>query len=277
MKHLYSYIVGLIFLGQTAFAQSINVEHLEDNPRDYPKTVVTVGVYTNAALSFSFDANEYSTAGVSVSGMHVFNDDLDIYANVGIGLGSSTLDVEPYVQYYFYERQMKRRYSTLIGSNPYTNTYLRTQQEQLIRIGGRGGYHHLNRGFTEFDLDENSNDPITSSFTTGSLFVGAVLNGRRCGKYNAEGVGLVDFANDINIYVDVMAPIISFDNTLGSNSYNTNLGWRIGLNNRVQANIGSFKFFISYQGEVGRFSDFVLDDTQRATTIRAFAGFGFGF
>ncbi len=272
MKQLSTLVFCLLFA--TAHAQSINVEQLEDDPRSHQRNVLTFGIFTSNQFGSGLSGDAY---GLGVSGMYIINDDLDIYANLGVGFNA--LDIEPVAQYFFYDQQMRRRMLTLIGSSYNTNTYLRTDQEYLMRLGVRGGFHYLIKspGFFEDGFQWTTADGNT---TVGSLFFGGVFNGRRAGKLNAEGVGLIKFATDANYFADVMLPVVTASKLPGGNDALTSgLGWRVGANNRVkQKLIGNASYFFSYQLEIGQYADlFVEGSDTRPLSIRVFAGIGFGF
>ncbi len=270
MKQLFTLVFCLFFANLSA--QSINVEKLEDDPRKYNKTVLTFGLYSSTSFLLGPTGDGY---GLGLSGMHVLNDDIDIYANFGIAFNA--IDIEPYVQYYFFEQLIKRRMLTLIGQsysgNTRVNTYLRTDQEYLMRLGARGGFHHINRRTGEtFNFDERG------GYTIGSLFVGAVFNGRRGGSFNAEDLGLIKFATDLNIFADVMLPLLTNNNLPGDNeSFTSSLGWRIGANQRSKSRLfGSRFFFASYQFEIGQYADMFVSGDSRPLTARIFLGIGLG-
>lgn len=270
MKQLSTLVFCLFFANINA--QSINVEKLEDDPRKYNKTVLTFGLYSATSFLSGPTGDGY---GLGFSGMHVLNDDIDIYGNFGIALYA--VDIEPYVQYYLFERQTKRRMSTLIGQS-YTgaarvSTYLRTDQQYLMRLGARGGFHHINR---RVDNSFNIND--IGGYTVGSLFVGAVFNGRRGGSFNAEDVGLIKFATDFNIFADVLLPVLTNNNLPGDNDlFTSGLGWRIGANQRGKSRLfGSSFIFTTYQFEIGQYADMFVSGDSRPVTARIFLGIGFG-
>lgn len=234
------------------FGQSIGLNVLEDDPRNFPKTVVLAGLSISSSLG-TLSSTEY--LGFGVMGMHQINDELDVLANLGIS--SLTTEVEAVGHYYFYDRQVRRNLRKLLASNAYVNTFLVSKQEQLFRLGGRGGI---------FYSDFNNAD-----FHTGSLFLGGVFNGRRAGRYIPEGSSEMSFNLDYFIYADIMIPVVT------SELANNAIGYRVGIDNRVANTIFGFDLYYGYKVELGRFADIPVADDQRHMRYRFLLALGAAF